>query len=161
MTDTAIASATYIVAGAPSKEPAHNDALNRLEQLAQITVVNRTTTSAPASPAQGAAYIVASGATGVWSAQVANVAAYYSGWFYLNAREGWRAYDQADNLTLVYDGSVWTIERLTMQSHTVSGLPSASTAAQMVYVTDASGGALPAFSDGANWRRVTDRSVVD
>ena len=45
-------------------------------------------------------------------------------------------------------------------STTVSGLPSASPAARIVYVSDESGGAVLAFSDGSNWRRVTDRAVV-
>jgi hypothetical protein len=45
-------------------------------------------------------------------------------------------------------------------SSTVSGLPSASTAGQLLYVSNESGGAVIAFSDGTNWRRVTDRSVV-
>ena len=30
----------------------------------------------------------------------------------------------------------------------------------LIYVSDEAGGAVPAFSDGANWRRVTDRAVV-
>lgn len=30
----------------------------------------------------------------------------------------------------------------------------------MIYVTDEVGGAVPAFSDGTNWRRATDRAVV-
>jgi hypothetical protein len=30
----------------------------------------------------------------------------------------------------------------------------------MVYVTDERSGAVPAFSDGSNWRRVTDRDVA-
>jgi len=45
-------------------------------------------------------------------------------------------------------------------SYTVAGLPSASAAAQLVYVSDETGGAVLAFSDGTNWRRVTDRAVV-
>ncbi len=47
-----------------------------------------------------------------------------------------------------------------LRSYTVAGLPSAAVAGQMIYVADASGGGVPAFSDGANWRRVTDRVVV-
>lgn len=47
-----------------------------------------------------------------------------------------------------------------LRSYTVAGLPSAATAAQMIYVSDETGGAVPAFSDGTNWRRVTDRAVV-
>jgi len=30
----------------------------------------------------------------------------------------------------------------------------------LIYVSDETGGAVPAFSDGANWRRITDRAVV-
>jgi hypothetical protein len=43
---------------------------------------------------------------------------------------------------------------------TVAGLPSASPAGRMVYVSDASGGAVPAFSDGSVWRRVDTRAIV-
>ena len=43
----------------------------------------------------------------------------------------------------------------------VASLPAASGyTGAMVYVTDEAGGAVPAFSDGTNWRRVTDRAVV-
>lgn len=47
-----------------------------------------------------------------------------------------------------------------LRSYTVAGLPSAATAGQMIYVSNESGGAVPAFSDGTNWRRVTDRAIV-
>jgi hypothetical protein len=30
----------------------------------------------------------------------------------------------------------------------------------MIFVLDEVGGAVPAFSDGTNWRRVTDRAIV-
>ena len=33
-------------------------------------------------------------------------------------------------------------------------------AGAMVYVSDAAGGAIPAFSDGSHWYRVSDRSVI-
>jgi hypothetical protein len=43
-----------------------------------------------------------------------------------------------------------------------ASLPSATTsgAGAMIYVLDDIGGAVPAFSDGTAWRRVTDRAVV-
>lgn len=31
---------------------------------------------------------------------------------------------------------------------------------RLIYISDESGGAVPAFSDGVNWRRCTDRAVV-
>lgn len=47
-----------------------------------------------------------------------------------------------------------------LPSYTVAGLPSAALARCLVYVSNESGGAVPAFSDGTNWRRVTDRAIV-
>lgn len=47
-----------------------------------------------------------------------------------------------------------------LRSYTVAGVPSAATAGVMIYVSNESGGAVPAFSDGTNWRRVTDRAII-
>jgi hypothetical protein len=47
------------------------------------------------------------------------------------------------------------------KSYTVATVPAASAGAgQMIYVSDEAGGAVIAFSDGTNWRRVTDRAVI-
>lgn len=45
----------------------------------------------------------------------------------------------------------------------LANLPSASAngAGAMIYVSDATGGGVMAFSDGTDWRRTTDRSLVD
>jgi len=47
-------------------------------------------------------------------------------------------------------------------SFTVSGLPAAATAGAgaLAYVSNESGGAVLTFSDGTDWRRVSDRAVV-
>jgi hypothetical protein len=45
-------------------------------------------------------------------------------------------------------------------SYTASSLPSAATAGGLIYVSDEAGGAVLAFSDGTNWRRLTDRAIV-
>lgn len=48
-----------------------------------------------------------------------------------------------------------------LPSYTVATLPTASDyEAHMIYVSDETGGATVAFSDGTNWRRVQDRAVV-
>jgi hypothetical protein len=49
---------------------------------------------------------------------------------------------------------------LGLATATVAALPSAATAGQLLYISDDSGGPVLAFSDGTNWRRVTDRAVV-
>jgi hypothetical protein len=61
--------------------------------------------------------------------------------------------------TIVLGGLVYPTQ-LILPTYTVSSLPSASPAGQFVYCSNESGGAVPAFSDGTNWRRVTDRAIV-
>jgi hypothetical protein len=48
----------------------------------------------------------------------------------------------------------------TGDSFVVASLPSAAQPGQMIYVSDETGGSVMAFSDGSNWRRITDRAVV-
>jgi hypothetical protein len=46
-------------------------------------------------------------------------------------------------------------------SYTVATVPAAAShTGGLIYVTDEPGGAVPAFSDGTNWRRVTDRTII-
>ncbi len=48
-----------------------------------------------------------------------------------------------------------------LASYTVATVPSAATYPRgQIYVSDESGGATPAFSDGTNWRRYADRVVI-
>jgi len=61
--------------------------------------------------------------------------------------------------TLVESGLVWP-SQFKLPEFTVGTLPVATPAGLMIYVSDASGGSIPAFSDGSNWRRVDDRNIV-
>ena len=46
-------------------------------------------------------------------------------------------------------------------SFAVASLPDAALyTGAMIFVSDEAGGAVTAFSDGTNWRRVTDRTIV-
>ena len=53
-------------------------------------------------------------------------------------------------------------ETLALPQVTVSGVTAASSSnkGQIVYVSDETGGATLAFSDGTNWRRLQDRTVI-
>lgn len=49
----------------------------------------------------------------------------------------------------------------TMPSYTVAEVPDAAARPrQWIYVSNEAGGATPAFSDGTNWRRTSDRAVI-
>lgn len=48
-----------------------------------------------------------------------------------------------------------------LTSYTVAGAPAAAShTGALIFVSNEAGGAVPAFSDGTNWRRVTDRTVI-
>lgn len=52
-------------------------------------------------------------------------------------------------------------QALILDSYTVATVPDATAfTAGMIFISDETGGAVPAFSDGTNWRRVTDRAVI-
>ena len=67
--------------------------------------------------------------------------------------------EEADLGSLVTAGLIYP-DQFVLPSYTVSTLPSAAVAGGMIYVTNETGGPVPAFSDGTNWRRVTDRAIV-
>jgi len=63
-------------------------------------------------------------------------------------------------LVVETSGRISTGAPLGLRSCTVGTLPPASPAGQLIYVPDEAGGATPAYSDGTDWRRVTDRTVI-
>jgi hypothetical protein len=66
---------------------------------------------------------------------------------------------EADLGELVLSGLIYP-NQFVLPSFTTSTLPSAAVAGAMIYVTNETGGPVPAFADGTNWRRVTDRAIV-
>jgi Protein of unknown function (DUF2793) len=99
----------YIVTGQAQKEITHNDALNDLDSLAQISVINRTTATPPTTPAEGDSYIIAASPTGAWAGNANAVASYYSGWRIKPAKTGWLAYVQAESIFYIFDGTAWNV----------------------------------------------------
>jgi hypothetical protein len=65
------------------------------------------------------------------------------------------------NIGLPKDGSEGMSSPLPLASYAVADVPTASLwTNSIIYVSDETGGATLAFSDGSSWRRVTDRAVV-
>jgi len=76
-----------------------------------LSVKNRTQTAPPATPSAGDSYIIASGATGAWAGRDGALAVFDgSAWVYGTPRTGWRAYDEADDVSLVFKGGVWATD---------------------------------------------------
>ncbi len=83
---------------------------------------------------------------------------------YGNEEEHRRLIATRANSCLPKDGSEGMTYPLLLKSLAVADLTGAYAASlwtgAMVYVTDETGGAIPCFSDGTNWRRVSDRAVA-
>ena len=65
------------------------------------------------------------------------------------------------NASLPKDGTEGMTAPLRLPSYAVDDVPTASLwTGALIYVSDEVGGAIPAFSDGTNWRRVSDRTAI-
>jgi len=108
MTDTANLGLPFIDGGQAQKHVTHNDALQILDDIIQIAVLDRTITVPPTAPSSGERHIVAAGATGAWAGRVNAIAVWESNaWRLISPKIGWLVWSVADNAVLVFNGSNW------------------------------------------------------
>lgn len=128
----------------PSQAQKHvtvNEALTRLDALAQLTLISRSVTTPPSGPAEADAYAVPVGATEDWSASEGKVAVFVNGgWSFVAPRPGWRAWIADEGTAAQFDGSEWepgagalsvngagTVLRVVETDHVVAAGPSSET----------------------------------
>ena len=108
MADTPNLVLPYIQAAQAQKHVTHNEAIRLLDGMVQLAVVSQVLTAPPGSPVDGDRYIVASGATGLWTGWDLNVAFWIDGaWVRLIPRPGWVAYSVADAGFYSWTGAAW------------------------------------------------------
>jgi len=99
---------TYLLAAQAQKHVTHNEALRLLDAMVQMSVLDRTRTTPPASPSDGDRHLVASGATGLWAGWDLNVAFWVDGvWMRLVPRQGWLVWIADEQVFHVWNGSAW------------------------------------------------------
>lgn len=97
----------YILPSQAMKHITHNEALQILDATTNA-VIGALLATPPATPAEGALYLVGSSATGAFAGRDGRLAFFIDGaWIFLNPRAGWRALFAADGRTRVYDGTAW------------------------------------------------------
>jgi hypothetical protein len=107
MTDTANLSLPLIAAAQAQKHITHNEALERLDALVQLSVID-VLQQPPASPSEGARYICAAGALEEWAGHDDEIAAWQAGgWQFYAPRTGWIAWVEAQARLEVFEGSQW------------------------------------------------------
>lgn len=96
----------YISPGQAQKHVTHNEAVRALDALTQIAVDDRDSVEPPATPDEGARYIVAAGAAGDWAGYDHAVAAWQDGaWAFYPPAEGWLAWIRDEDILVVWDGA--------------------------------------------------------
>lgn len=114
----------FIQPSQAQKHVTHNEALQILDVLTQLTVISDETATPPPAPAEAASYIVATGSTGDWAGHEAEIAVFETGgWQFFIPRAGWRAFVLNRETLVVYDGAEWIdLENDELQDVTQLGL---------------------------------------
>lgn len=110
MSETPNLALPVMEAGQAQKHVTFNEALARLDGLAQICAVSATVTAQPGAPAEGAVYILPAGKSGAaWSTMATGALAQFSAgvWEQITPREGWLAYVRDSDLLLHFTGAAW------------------------------------------------------
>lgn len=98
-----------IAASQAQKHVTHNDAITELDALVMLSVIDKDLTSPPGSPSAGDRYIVGASATGDWSGEDGNIAAYQnSAWEFYTPKTGWFTYVEDEKRVYKYDSSAWS-----------------------------------------------------
>lgn len=117
MTDTANLSLPLVQPAQAQKHVTVNEALARLDGLAQLTLVSVSETVPPVGAEDGTAFGVPPGAVNDWAGQARHVALRIGGgWVYVPARRGWRALILDAGERAVFDGEVWRPGALSLSS---------------------------------------------
>lgn len=92
-----------------------NEALVRLDGVAQLRLQTVTLTTPPLAAPDGFAYGVPSGAVNAWAGRGGQVAvASNGGWVFVPARRGWRAFVLDQGSVALFDGILWRMGAVTL-----------------------------------------------
>jgi hypothetical protein len=92
-----------------------NQAFNMLARCAVLRILDRDISTAPTSPLEGDAYIIAGAPGGAWTtptnktAQSGDIAIFYNGWLFTKPTDGQVCYvvDEKQYMAFSLDGLVW------------------------------------------------------
>lgn len=102
----------YLAAGQAQKHITVNESLQRLDALVQLSAASASVSAQPASPTDGALYLLPAGKTGAdWGAMADHALAYYrdGAWEEIAPREGWLAFVRDSDQLLHYGGAAWAL----------------------------------------------------
>ncbi|WP_375390789.1 DUF2793 domain-containing protein [uncultured Sphingomonas sp.] len=123
MSETARWALPLLDAGQAQKEMTVNEALARVDLLAQPGVAAVGRDAPPTDPASGQAWIVGAAPTGAWAGQAHTLAGWTAGgWRFVAPREGLTVWSDADGCPATFAGGTWRIGSLAAQRLEIGGV---------------------------------------
>lgn len=112
-----------------------------IDALIMISVKSATVTGPPGSPAEGDRYLIPSGATGLWGADVGKIARYHnSEWEFFTPASGWEVRADDSLQQYHYNGSTWSLIGSRLPQHANnSAASSGGVPVGGVYINSSSG----------------------
>jgi hypothetical protein len=97
----------HILPAQAQKHVTHNEALERLDALVQLSAEGRAETP-PSSPVEGQCWLIDADATAAFEGHGDQIARFRDGtWQFLVPRDGWRLWMEDETLLLVRHGGAW------------------------------------------------------
>ncbi|KIC52578.1 MULTISPECIES: DUF2793 domain-containing protein [unclassified Leisingera] len=126
----------YLMPSQAQKHVTHNEALQMLDALVQLSAEGFDAATPPAAPAPGETHVLSASPAGAWAGHPHAIAVWQGeGWLFLTPRPGWRAWGTAEQELRVWDGSAWVLPPADTQNLTRLGVGTAGDAANPLAVS--------------------------
>lgn len=97
----------YILPSQAQKHVTHNEALQRLDALTQLTITASLSVP-PSDPQEGTCFNITASPTAAWAGKSGKLAFRQDGdWIFITPKDGWRGWFAAEDRLKIHDGSTW------------------------------------------------------
>jgi hypothetical protein len=101
----------FILPAQAQKHVTHNEAIELLDLIVQLTLLSVSQATPPAAPQEGQAWAVPAGATDDWAGQESMIATWRGGgWLFVAPQDGWVAWVTDAAAIHVREGGVWVAQ---------------------------------------------------
>jgi hypothetical protein len=99
----------FIMPAQAQKHVTHNEAIELLDMIVQLTLEASNVAVPPGAPNEGQAWALGASPSGDWSGQAGMIATWRgAGWLFVSPREGWMAWVKDSAELQVMTGGAWT-----------------------------------------------------
>jgi hypothetical protein len=98
----------YIQPAQAQKHVTHNEAIELLDMIVQLTVQDFDAIIPPATPVEGETWALGAAPTEAWIGQAGDIASFRGGgWLFVTPQTGWQAYGIIPEQMRVFTGTLW------------------------------------------------------